>query len=134
MLRIFYICSWKHQLNYYYLYITAETPGQNNGVVGISNSELWRHLWCCRKMVWFVFLCSSSFYFTSFVHLLGWGGKCVTPVLLDHWSKAHLSTDSNWIGVQTVFTGSIPELLRNLWFQHHLKPTSCWAVMTTWQM
>ena len=33
-----------------------------------------------------------------------------------------------------VFTGSIPILHTNLWFQKHQKPTSGYAVMTTWQM
>ena len=104
--------------------ITKGTPRRQNGVIGISKGELWRHLWCCRKMVWFAFprfrlfiICPLyTFFYFTFIGV-GWL-VCDTEV------KHTCPQPVTALVSRLVFTGSITALLRNLWFQNHLKPTS----------
>ena len=56
--------------------------------------------------------------FENTLYLVGWGGECVTPV------KNTCPQPVTGLVSRLVFTGSIPVLHTNLWFQKHLKPAS----------
>ena len=51
---------------------------------------------------------------------VGWGGECVTPVLVRSLKLSTLVHSLNWIGIQTGFHGFDSRTPTNLWFQKHL--------------
>ena len=55
---------------------------------------------------------------------VGWGGECVTPVLVRSLKLSTLVHSLNWICIQTSFNGFDSRTPTNLWFQKHLKQTS----------
>ena len=61
---------------------------------------------------------------------MGWGGECVTPVLV----RSLKSTASNWIDVQTDVQGFDSLTPHKPVFPKHLKQTSGYEVMTPWRM
>ena len=56
----------------------------------------------------------------DFEVLVGWGGECVTPILLKL-VKHTCPQPVTGLVSRLVFTGTIPVLHTNLWFQIHLK-------------
>jgi len=51
-------------------------------------------------------------------------GECVTPVLVRKTEVKHTCPQHTGLVSRLVFTGLIPVLHTNLWFEKHLKPTS----------
>ena len=56
----------------------------------------------------------------DFEVLVGWGGECVTPILVKL-VKHTCPQPVTGLVSRLVFTGTIPVLHTNLWFQIHLK-------------
>ena len=65
-----------------------------------------------------------SFYYTSFVHLFYFTFIGVGWLVFDTEVKHTCPQPVTGLVSRLVFTGSITALLRNLWFQNHLKQTS----------